>query len=100
MQATATRTKLSPTPALIAPEPASPVTVLVDTLAAQLACAQENATLLYMKLEPVRCPVPQPDAGSNRPLADSPLEGRLADLIDAASFLNASLSNLRAELRI
>ena len=37
-----------------APEPLSPVANLLDTLAAQLSCAQENMTLLYTKLEPVR----------------------------------------------
>lgn len=83
------------------PEPDSPVTVLVDTLAAQLACAQENITLLFLKLEPVRCPVPtDSQKGHNAPPAQTPLEGRLADLIDAAAFLNTSLSNLRGELRI
>lgn len=83
-----------------APDPVSPIAEMVEALAAQLACAQENMTLLYLKLEPVRAICPQSGDGEHRPPAASPLEGRLAELIDSASFLNLSLCNLRAELRI
>lgn len=83
-----------------APEPISPIASQIEALAAQLACAQEGLTLLYMKLEPVRAVNPVPDQTNDRLPSPSPLEGRLADLIDAASFLSFSLSNLRGELRI
>lgn len=83
-----------------APDPISPIASQVEALAAQLACAQENITLLYMKLEPVRSINPVADQSGERAPAASPLEGRLAELIDAASFVNYSLSNLRGELRL
>lgn len=82
------------------PEPLSPIAGQLDTLAATLACAQEGLTLLYMKLEPLRAVSPSEGLSEKRPPAASPMEGRLADLIDSAAFLNTSLSNLRAELRI
>lgn len=87
-------------PAAKTPEPMSAIASQIEALAAQLACAQENMTCLYLKLEPVRCPNPVPDQTPDRVPGASPLEERLAQLIDAASFVNYSLSNLRGELRI
>jgi hypothetical protein len=88
------------TSAVRIPETPSPIAAQLDTLAATLACAQEGLTLLYIKLEPVRAAVPTEGSAQKRPPSESQMESRLADLIDAAAFLNVQLSNLRGELRI